>query len=376
MMKNLTISLIFFILFSSTGYAEDEPIMRCAAKGGFEFTLFLDSVIWNDSLMEGVIEPWNDVLNRNQCQSQDIIGLVDYQDSIRSDIRKAFLNCENEKLPQLKAAYHKITAEIYYVRHVIDGGLLLSLPYNIVKTRIYDNQLTVDRNLIYREMKEKYVKEGMFTERELDDFFLNIEIKYQNRKENYIRCESSSWEGVEKKWKEFDKHFTEDYGGLKQAGEGIARESKELGKEISSIKTVELFTTDDSFVDFMGSFVAAQVNGMPPKKGLTELYAGAKENAPDNPFDSDVPSPTQSELFNAMILQEHDFEIDKMETEMRAHFSVLYGNSSEGIEMFVNELDGRSNDSNGLLEIIDESFPKLKLMLDGTDTMNSRQCPG
>ena len=77
-----------------------------------------------------------------------------------------------------------------------------------------------------------------------------------------------------------------------------------------------------------------------------------------------------------MILQEHDFEIDKMETEMRAHFSVLYGNSSEGIEMFVNELDGRSNDSNGLLEIIDESFPKLKLMLDGTDTMNSRQCPG
>jgi len=376
MMKNLTISLIFFILFSSTGYAEDEPIMRCAAKGGFEFTLFLDSVIWNDSLMEGVIEPWNDVLNRNQCHSQDIIGLVDHQDSIRSDIRKAFLNCENEKLPQMKSAYHKITAEIYYVRHVIDGGLLLSLPYNIVKTRVYDNQLTVDRNLIYREMKEKYVKEGMFTERELDDFFLNIEIKYQDRKESYIRCESSSWEGVEKKWKEFGKYFTEDYGGLKQAGEGIARESKELGNEISSIKTVELFTTDDSFVDFIGSFVSAQVNGMPPKKGLTELYAKGKKDMMDNPFDSDVPSPTQSELFNAMILQEHDFEIDKMETEMRAHFSVLYGNSSEGIEMFMNELDGRSNDSNGLLEIIDESFPKLKLILDGTDTMNSRQCPG
>lgn len=380
--------MVFVMLLSSVVYAadisnadvrdEDGEIsaLRCAAKGGFEFGLFLDSVIWNDNFSEGIIEPWNDILNRNQCQSMDIIGLVDAQDGIRSNIRKAFLSCENEKLPQLKSAYNKTTAEIYYVRHLIDGAFLLSLPFNIVQTRLYDDTIELDRNILYRDMKKKYVREGMFTEKEFDDFFINIEIKYQDRKKNYIVCNSGNWEQVEKKWKEFDKHFTEDYGGLKQAGEGISNQAKQLAETVETIKTVELFTTDDSFTDYIGSFIGAQINGLPPKKGITELYDAFKDNLPDNPLNSSAPAPTQSELYNAILIQDHDFDTEKMETEMMAHFSVLYGNSSEGIEIFVNELDGRTNDTNGLIEILNESLPELKTMLDGAKTINSRQCSG
>jgi len=224
-------------------------------------------------------------------------------------------------------------------------------------------------------MKAKYVREGMFGEREFDDFFLNIEVKYNDRKETYMRCDGGNWENVEKKWKEFNKHFTEDYGGLKQAGEGIAGSAEDLAKEFSSAKTIELFTTDESFTDYIGSFISLQIDGLPPKKGISELYDAFKDNLPDNPLNSNAPSPTQSELFNSILIQDKTRDLDQMETEMMAQFTVLYGSSSEGVEIFVNELDGRSTETNGLLEIMNESLPELNLMQDGTDTINSRQCP-
>lgn len=357
-------------------------VLRCAEKGGLDFGAFLDAVIWNDG-REGVVEPWNDVFYRNQCHTNDIIQLINHQDGIRSEIRKAFLSCETEKLPNMKKAYSKITAEIFYVRHIVDGGVVLDLPFDILQTRAFAEALVTDRNKIYSLMKDRFVKKDFFEADEFDDFFTHLEIKYNDRKNTYIQCPSGTWQEVADKWQETVKFFTEDYGGLKDAAAGIAAEADELKDEFTSIKTIELFTTKESFSDYLGSFVETSVNGLPPKEGFSDILDALKENAPNVPLPGDeeskesMPAPNQEEFMNALSFSEQGFKTDVMRAELMANFAGLYGTSSEGMEEFINQLDGRSSkETEGLIEIIDGTFKPLNAVLAGTKTINDRQCPG
>src|SRR3989338_4696742 len=151
---------------------------RCISKGGLDFGLFWNSVIYNDDLKEGVIEPWKDILNRNQCQAFDVIGLVKQQDSVRSMVRDSFLTCDTDQLPNLKMAFHKLTAEIYYVRHIVDGGIVMNLPYDLLKHRFFQESAIMDRTKIYNDMRKKYVKEDMLQQDQFDQLFLLLETKY------------------------------------------------------------------------------------------------------------------------------------------------------------------------------------------------------
>src|SRR3990167_7168103 len=122
--------LISSFLFSTTTFAEEisdnDPyadgklsLIKCIQKGGLDFWAFWDSVIYSDNLSEGVIEPWNDVLELNQCHSSDVLMLAKKQDALRKAIRDAFMTCNTQKIPSLKEKFLRITAEIYYVRHVV-----------------------------------------------------------------------------------------------------------------------------------------------------------------------------------------------------------------------------------------------------------------
>ncbi len=80
---------------------------------------------------------------------------------------------------------------------------------------------------------------------------------------------------------------------------------------------------------------------------------------------------------NALSFSDQGFKTDVMRAEMMANFAGLYGTSSEGMEEFINQLDGRSSkETEGLIEIIDGTFKPLNAVLAGTKTINDRQCPG
>ncbi|MEK7085823.1 MAG: hypothetical protein AAB953_02305, partial [Patescibacteria group bacterium] len=375
--KPLIIGLSFFLLnsfiASAAAPSDVDPykdgnlsVIKCIAKGGLDFGLFLDASIYNDSLKEGIVEPWYDVLRRNQCHTNDIYGLIKQQDKMRKAIRDSFLTCKTQKLPQLKKAFNKMTAEIYYVRHVINSGLIISLPFDIVNYPLFKKSVEIDRSIIYNEMYTKYVNKNSFTPEDFDKFFLQTESKYQDRKAEYINCEKGSWQAVGEKWNEFVKFFSEEGAGLKEAVKSLgakaaADKGPSLKNEITSMKIVELFTTDESFTDYLGSFVQMNVNNLEPADSLEEVSNFLSKDSAGG----GGRGVSGGEVAASKQVSDALFEFEKTETEMRSHFDTLYRKSGdESLELILNNLDGRNVNENddGLLEIINNSFVPLSEM--------------
>ncbi len=389
--RPIIIGLLFFLLNSFIAQAaapsDVDPykdgnlsVIKCVAKGGLDFGLFLDASIYNDSLKEGIVEPWYDVLRRNQCHTNDIYGLIKQQDKMRKAIRDSFLTCKTQKLPQLKKAFNKMTAEIYYVRHVINSGLIISLPFDIVNYPLFKKSVEIDRSIIYNEMYTKYVNKNSFTPEDFDKFFLQTESKYQDRKAEYINCEKGSWQAVGEKWNEFVEFFSEEGAGLKEAAKSIgakaaADKGPSLKNEVTGMKIVELFTTDESFTDYLGSFVQMNVNNLEPADSLEEVSSFLSKDSAGGGGGRGVSS---GEVAASKTASDRLFELEKTESEMRSHFDTLYRKSGdESLELILNNLDGRNinKDDDGLLEIINNSFVPLSEMEKMTDKMVKRQCP-
>lgn len=358
-------------------YSEGKlSLARCIEKGNFEFGLFLDALIYNDNLKEGIVEPFNDIIKRNQCQASDISGLIKQQDKMRKAIRDAFMTCNTQQLPKLKNAYHRTTAEIYYVRHIVDSGIVAALPFDIINTQEFSDTATKDvsakgRSELYSAMEQNYVKSGMIEQGEFDLLFAKFESKYKDRKKTYLNCEKGSWQAVGDKWEEFKKFFTEDKAGLDEAGKSLGANLEKTKKEFKTIKTVELFTTDESFSDYLGSFGQMNLNNLEPEQGIGEISEALSEN---NPLGG---TPTQGSIADTLSSSNRLYAIKKLEAEMSANFTTLYGNASdESIGLFLNTLDGRQVPEEGLIEILEQSFGPINQILKGAKVMNDRQCPG
>jgi hypothetical protein len=377
-------SLVSFFLFSTTTFAEEisdnDPyvdgklsMIKCIQKGGLDFWAFWDSVIYSDNLAEGVIEPWNDVLERNQCHSSDVLMLAKKQDALREAIRDAFMTCNTQKIPSLKKKFLRITAEIYYVRHIVDGGIVMSMPFELLSGRLGASAAITDRGKIYNEMYEKYAKKDFIPVNEFDNFFLDIESKYKDRISTYIDCKKGTWEAVSDKWTEFVESGAGTGPALKGASKRLSKSADNVGKEISSMKTMEFLKSDLTLGGYLESFVQMNINDLPPEQGLQEIGAEISKNMPL------FGNPTQSELSSALSSSKKAYDAEKLKSEIDTDFYALYGNmGDETFEIVLNTLDGRNTkteQNDGLIEIIEGTYPLLNKIKEGTKTMNDRQCP-
>lgn len=347
-------------------------ILRCAEQGGMDFGAFLDAMIYNDSLWEGIIEPWSDILYRNQCQANDVLALVKQQDKVRKAIRDSFMTCTTDKLPRLKSRYYALTAEIYYVRHVVDGGLVLSLPYDLLDTRFTDAVRKSDTQM-YKQMKEHYVSGSMIKSSDFDGIFKSLQTKYSQRIPTYINaCHQGNWQDVANKWTE----FVTDWGGtkkaLEKAGKNISARAGALAKEVKTMEVAKFLNNESSFASYVGSFFEININGVPPKQALADISKALSNSLPLGKL------PTQASLLSEVSSNSTAFDFNKTETDLRNKFSVLYLNSSdEKIKEILNYLDGRSSKGvEGAIESIEASFPQLGEILSAAESMNDRQCPG
>ncbi len=356
-------------------------VIRCIQKGNIEFGAFLSSMIYNDSFTEGIIEPWNDVLSRNQCQSNDVYSLIKQEDKIRSAIRDAFLTCNNQAVPQLKKSYQKLMVEIYYVRHVVDTGVLGRLPVP-AHTSVFRDAAVVSRDQIYRDMSEKYIKESFMSQAEFDLLFLKLESKYSDRKTQYLECTKSPWEEVGKKWNEFVKFFKEDAAGLKDAGKTIGAKltggkdgkGPSLLNEMKTIKFVEIFTSADTkgaVADYVKSLGQVNINNLTPTNALDEAK---------NYIDTHITNGsglTQSQFASITTSAQEQYSMEKDISKIRANFDARYKSAADGgTEEFINALDGRQTGGadDGTLEIIDTTFSPLNQILSLTTKIKDRQC--
>lgn len=375
----MALVIVFNLLLATDVKAADSAVdpyvegklslVQCLKKGQFDFLLFLRASIWNDNAMEGIIEPWNDVLLRNQCQSGDVISLIKRQDSTRKAIRDAFLTCNTQKLSHLRTLYYELAGETYYVRHIVEGGVVLGLPYDL-NTRVFGAATETNRDELYKEMHENYAKKDVISPEKFDDFFLRMESKYVDRKESYKDCPTGSWQLVEEKWNEFVKSGAGAGDAFKTASKNISAQGKALAKEFKEIATVELLQGNKSFGDYVGSFFTANLNGLGVKEGVSDIYESITKNLPSGG------NFNQSYLAAELSFSDQKFEANKIETEMITEFGALYGTAGdETLQILLNNLDGRQIKEVGLIEILEQSYGPLNVMLDRTKTMLDRQCP-
>lgn len=347
-----------WLSISYNAAAEDTlSASQCVAKGNIDFISFLKAVTLSDGLYESLFEPFNDVLTRNQCQANDAAGLIHQRDKLRTYIRDAFLTCTTEKLPQLRVAFYKNNAEIYYVRHVVDGGVILSTPYDLLSSRHAADpaSLYYPSDKLYNEIGEKYVGGGKIPAEDYDLFFNNLEQKYVDRKSQYIKCDNSSWNVVEDKWEE----FIETIGGVAPAIQDAGQELGGRGEKLWEA------SSDFTYNDFLIGTIKATLNRQGLKPGILEIAEEFGNNIPN--FEG---SPNQEEIFRAVDSINQSFDIETMKATLEAEFEAEYKGVSDSVaQSFVEEL-------NELNDILKKSLSPLDKVLSCTKDLNSKQCPG
>jgi len=332
---------------------------RCIQKGNLDFILFLNTLIFNDSFYDGVIEPWKDIFSRNKCHATDISNLIKQQDKIRTYIRVAFLTCKNEKIPALKTALEKLNIEIYYVRNVVDGTIMATLPFDLLSTRMAENpdSLYISKEKLYSDILAKYQGKTTLSSSDLDLHFAKLDLKYKDKKKEYVICQNDSWKQVAEKWKE----FINTAGGI---GPAVEKSVKEIGG--AAEKLVESVNADSLKASYKG-WLQVNVNNMTAEEGVKEIAEKLSKNIPSSGGTGTI---TQSALLDAIEISGTQHDIDKKRLEMSAHFHSLYRETSDaGTELLVTNLNNYNT-------ILKDSFPILSKLLEGAKMMNDRQCPG
>lgn len=333
---------------------DDLSLGRCLYKGNTDFLIFTNSIIINDGFVEGVIEPFNDIFLRNQCQTNDIMSLVRQRDTIRSYIREAFLTCKTERLPYLRSAYHKVNAEIYYVRHVTSKSLAVNLPFSAISTQLlYDeDSLFTPTSILKRDMRARYVKKDIMNGVEFEAFFNRLTIKYEERKKSYATCESTAWDEVQTAWSD----FIDSAGGTIPAWNSLTR-----GVGGRAEKIVEA-ATDMGLKDYFSGIFQVRLNGLSPADGFDEII---EQMATYLPPSYDL---TQADVFSAVRDSGKIYDKLLLKSELSTEFELLYKETGGAtVELFVGEL----NKLNGSIE---QSFGLIEGMENCADTMDSRQC--
>lgn len=332
-------------------------IAKCISKGGFDFSLFLQSIVGSDGFVGNYLVPFEDVLLTNQCHSADILGLVQQQIKTRALIRDAYLKCEYEKVPNLKKAYYKLSAELFYVRNVIRKNIVVNLPYDLLSTRMLENkaELLTPRDEIYQEMREKFVDKGSLENDEFDVWFLILEKKYEKRVDDYIVCDNSSWEVVAEKWEEF----------ISTAG-GIAPAWNNLEKGVSAkAKDLADSASEFSMKNTLDGFFEIKVNGVDPETGFKEIFDSA---AQDIKALGQAISPSPTEVLRSIDREKYRYSTDVLRTSMESQFEFLYKEGTDAtIASFLSVLQN-------LNEILTRSSGIISDLENCTDDINGRQC--
>jgi len=329
---------------------------KCLAKGNLDFITFLKASIFSDGIAGGIIEMWNDVLYRNKCHTADIAGLVNQRDKLRTYIRDAFTTCNTSKLPQLKKNYAELNAEFYYVRNVINKEISIDLPYDILSTRMAQNpdELFYPRDKLYSEMKTKYTASGGMSAQDFEKMFAKFETKYKTRKNSYIICENSSWEGVSKKWDE----FLQTLGGTAPAASAVKKSMAQRAEKI--VESV----TNKSLTDYLTGIVSLNLNNLPPKEGANRIIDRLSKSIPLG-----TGGLTPQQATNAIEQTDQAYDTKLLREEMSSQFYVKYKEVSDsGVGIFVQSLSDLS-------QTLTDSLSPLENLLGCTKLVNSKQCP-
>lgn len=393
--KSIVIALIGLFLLANSAqtrlyaadpgpapYAGDSSlsVARCVTRGNFEFRLFLRSIVFSDGFSESFVEPWKDVLVRNQCHAADVAYLIRQLDRLKKAIRDAYTTCATHRLPSLKEGFNRTVMELYYVRHVVDAGIVRRLPFEVLGGRIGQDAAKTNREKLYRDMANRYISAYFFSKDEFDTLFLRLESKYSSKIETYIKCESDDWNAVKQKWDEFKDFFAGGDFLQTQGWKDVGARAEDVWEEVETISEVELvkgiFAADGKApLDYVRSRAQVNLNHFEAVRGVREMGEFLSDALPTFYKDEYRIPPTHGDVFEMLERAERDYDLDKMENDLKAEFSNLYFTmADQSSEILLNTLDGRGVPQLGLIEILEESIPVLYSLKEKASSVQKKQC--
>lgn len=142
-------------------------------------------------------ETAKDIFTLGYCQLNDIMTLDDELDALKENFRTAASACNSTTA--YKEEYERILMEMYFVRHLQGGQVLSSLDETQIET-LKEEKLA----LMKAEMKAIFVdEEERVDEDTFDSYFDTWSQKYDERIEDYKRCEEGPWAELSVTWADF-----------------------------------------------------------------------------------------------------------------------------------------------------------------------------
>lgn len=224
-------------------------------------------------------------------------------------------------------------------------------------------------------MANRYISSYFFTKDEFDTLFLRLESKYRDKVETYIRCESEDWNAVKEKWDEFIDFFAEGDVLQTQGWQDVGARAASVGEDLVPTRTIDMVKeildgNKMAALDYTQSIVQVNLNHFRLVKGAGRMGDFLVDALPT--FER---VPSQSEVFGMLERAEKQYNLDKMENDLKVEFSTLYFTmSDQSSEILLNTLDGRGVPQTGLIEILDESMPVLYGLKEKASGVHKKQC--
>lgn len=169
------------------------PVQAEALTCMQEYYSFIFTVRSEDSRSESL----KDMFSLGFCQLNDIMSLDDELDSIKENFRTAANACSSTT--SYKIEYQRILMEMYFVRHLQEGGVLDAVDEKTLEGLKAEKLATLKST-----MKRVFVDE----EKRVDDptfnsYYETWSAKYDDRIADYRKCEEGPWAELTTTWTDF-----------------------------------------------------------------------------------------------------------------------------------------------------------------------------
>ncbi len=174
-----------------------------------DFGAFL--LIGMDFFAETFWAVWKDVLvryNVNYCHYRDIESLVNRQEQMRQQLRRAFYACDNNTIQRLKPQYYELDAEIYFAREYFKFVAFSTcseepVPQDVLKQKVQINQ---DFEPIFKNTLVQ--RQRTFSANQADALFNKLKAKYDSKLSVYANCCDPEWGTMMLKIKNIGKNLS------------------------------------------------------------------------------------------------------------------------------------------------------------------------
>ncbi len=251
-------------------------------------------------------ESITDMFSLGYCQLNDILDLDDELDQLKENFRTTAEACGSTST--YKKDYQRILMEMYFVRHLKEGGVLNAVDEAALESLKEEKLATLKSTMEKIFVDDEARVDGPT----FDSYFESWSAKYDDRIADYRKCEEGPWAELTSTWTDFVQKIKDLDFTVKT----------DDGKSIQEILTPDTGSTEQDMTALGNSL-----------KNAWEFLKGEEERRK-----AEIPSPqsvsdvgnqggsiTVDQALDALNSSLKDYSLEERSAERLASYSQLYG---------------------------------------------------